>query len=224
MKIRVEKNIDKDISNWQRSLSAKSYGVNWGRFLPEDISSAEVQDNNKLKEYLEKRFYSNGKVDKFVTWIKQHINASEIQEDLEGLMGKPFLQDKVTIIVTTFSRAPYSVEGSLFYIIFRDAVKKERTISGIYHELMHFLFHKHYWQQCEKADLSETEIHNLKESMTVLLNPILAKRGLPLDKGYDAHQKIRGELEKMWEDDEEKNFEKFLTKVLENHRSVKIQK
>jgi hypothetical protein len=83
---------------------------------------------------------------------------------------------------------------------------------------MHFLFHIHYWETCKKAGLSENQIHDIKESFTVLLNPILKRRGLPLDFGYPNHQEFRVSLEKLWNKGE--NFEIFLKKVLDRYPNI----
>jgi len=77
---------------------------------------------------------------------------------------------------------------------------------------MHFLFHLYYWNKCKKAGLSNVKIHILKESLTVLLNPILEKRKLLLDAGYASHQEIRTRLKKLWR--KEKNFDLFLDKAV----------
>jgi len=60
-------------------------------------------------------------------------------------------------------------------IIYRENNIK-KAASGIYHELMHFLFHQNYWKFCQKERLKENKIHILKESLTILLNEILEKK------------------------------------------------
>jgi hypothetical protein len=64
---------------------------------------------------------------------------------------------------------------------------------------MHFLFHWHYWDQCREAGLSDEAIDELKEALTVLLEPILKKRGLPPDGGYYIHKELREQLAKLYE-------------------------
>mgnify|MGYP001608659401 FL=1 len=211
MEIKFIKSIERDIQNWQNSVAAKSYGVEWKKFLPEDISIEDVRDSGRLKIYLEKNYYQNGEVSEFINWLENTTKPSEIQKDLTVLMDKKFI-NHVKIFITTFHRAPYNVRENFFYLIWRDANRK-RAITNIYHELMHFLFHIYYWETCRRAGLSETQIHTLKESLTVLLNPTLEKRGLPADNGYPAHQKLRVQLKKLWSG--EKNFELFLNKVLQ---------
>jgi hypothetical protein len=211
MELQFIENIERDIRNWQKSVAANSYGVDWKKFLPEDISIENVRDNEYLKNYLERKYYQPGKVSEFKDWLEQNVSSSQIQADLEILMDKKFPPGNIKVFITTFHRAPYNVKRSFFYLIWRDS-KKGKEITGIYHELMHFLFHIYYWDMCKKAGLSDTQIHILKESSTVLLNPILEKRGLPIDSGYAKHQEIRAKLKKLW--DKENNFESSLLKAI----------
>ncbi|MDP3792665.1 MAG: hypothetical protein Q8Q89_02945 [bacterium] len=211
MKLKFIEDIEKDAQNWHSSLDAKVYGMDWVKFLPKDISAEKIKDINYLKDYLDKKYYKTGKISEFKTWLGQNVNSAEIQKDLELLMVRKFDDETISVSITVFGRGMYNVPGNFFYINFCHS-NPEKSISRIYHELMHFLFHIYYWDKCKKAGLSEPQIHNLKESLTMLLNPILEKHGLPLDMGYPKHQELRDKLKKLWE--EEENFEPFLKKVL----------
>lgn len=212
MKIELIKDIERDIWNWQESVAVKSYGVIWKKFLPADISAERVRDKKYLRNYLDKKFYRSGKVSEFKNWVECNLNTPQIKEDLERLMGKKFPFRMVKIFITTFHRAPYNVKQKFFYLIWRDFDRKKSVTTNIYHELMHFLFHLYYWNKCRKAGLSDAKIHILKESLTVLLNPILEKRKLPLDTGYIPHQEIRTKLRELWQ--KENNFDLFLDKAV----------
>lgn len=213
MKFKFIDNIDIDVFNWQQSILAKSYGIDWSKYLPADIAVEDAGDTNRLKAYLEEKYYKPGTVAEFKKWLKSNVKPSQIEEDLEELMGKNFTAKEVAVRITTFNRAPYDVKHNFFYTILRSS-NRERAITNIYHELMHFLFHIYYWDECEDSGLSNPQIHDLKESLTVLLNPILEKRGFPLDMGYPNHQELRAKLRELWE--KEKSFEPFLKKVLKS--------
>ncbi len=60
--------------------------------------------------------------------------------------------------------------------------------------------------------MSESEIDNFKESITVLLNPILEKRGLPLDGGYPIHEELRKQWAMLY--GENPDFPGFLEKAI----------
>lgn len=212
MEFKFIEDIDKDAKNWHSSLDAKNYGMDWGKFLPKDIPAEKARDLEYLKNYLDIKYYKTGKISEFKIWMEQNIHPAEIQKDLELLMDRKFGDKVISVFVTVFGRGMYNVPENYFYINFCHS-NPEKTISRFYHELMHFLFHIYYWDECKKAGLSEQQTHDLKESLTVLLNPILEKRGYPLDVGYPSHQELRAKLQKLWEG--EKSFEPFLKKVLE---------
>lgn len=212
MKFKFIEDIEKDMAIWQRSMEAKSYGRNWVDGLPENISKEQVKDTKYLEKYLEDTFYKTGRVGGFIKLVEENLKPEEIAGDLESLMGKKFLKEVVTVSIVTFPRGPYDVKTYTIYLILNEKGTL-RPVSSIYHELMHFLFHEHYWEECQKAGLTEPKIHDLKESLTVLLNPILGKRGLPLDKGYPNHEELRAKLKTLWEE-KGWEFEDFLKEVL----------
>lgn len=214
MRLNFVEDIDIDISNWQQSISMASYGINWKDFLPDDITADNVKDTDHIKKYLEEKYYKSGKIANYKKWLKSAVDSSQIQSDLEYLIGREIIIKKINVYITTFNRAPYSVEGSLFYLMHR-SINRERSITNIYHECMHFIFHIFYWKKCKKAGLSEWQIHNLKECVTVLLNSILEKRGLPLDYGYPKHQELRKKLADIWMA-KKWEFEDFLHEVLKS--------
>ncbi len=192
MVLKFIEDIDRDVKNLQSSLvSQSSYAVYPMKYLPKDIAQEKLNDAEYLKEYLSKRFYETGKVSEFRDWLIKNVNSSEIQSDLEELMRKKFKAEDIKAYITIFGLGRYNFERNLFYIIYKDPEQERKIrISNIYHELMHFLFHIYFWEEYEKADLSEPQIHDLKESLTVLLNLILEKLGLPPDNGYPKHQEL----------------------------------
>jgi hypothetical protein len=217
MQLIFREDINRDITNWQASLvMQKTYeyvGDFKGHYFPKDIPLEKAEDREYLRNYLQEKFYATGKITIFKEWLEANANAEEIQSDLIELMKGKFLAETFLIYITVFGLGNYSSQENRFYVIYRspERDRKER-ISAIYHELMHFLFHWHYWDQCLAAGLSDQEIHNLKESLTVLLNPILAKRGLPLDNGYPVHAELRKQWTTLYE--ENPDFPAFLEKAI----------
>ena len=219
MKLVFTQDIQRDIDNWQASINRKSYGVEWKKFLPAGISEDGVNNESMLKKYLEDNFYRTGKISSFVDWLNKTARVNQIQEDLEKLLGNTFSQNTITAYITTFHRAPYDVQQKFFFLIFRET-NRERNITNIYHELMHFLFHEYYWEQCRTVGFNDQQIHVLKESSTILLNPTLEKRGFPKDFGYPNHQELREKMLKDWE--KYKNFEKVLDVACEYVKKNKM--
>ena len=173
LNLKIKYNLEKDIQNWQNSLNKESYNVNWNKFLPSDISLKCTNDNECLKKYLEINYPIN-KISEFINSINKLINPQEIQNDLENLLNAKFKTNDFKVFITTFHRAPYNIEGNYFYLIYREN-NINKAVGGIYHELMHFLFHQNYWDYCKNKGLDDTKIHILKESFTVLLNENLKK-------------------------------------------------
>jgi hypothetical protein len=207
--------IERDIENWCSSLATQNNYVGdfKTKYLPKDILLEKISDKEYLREYLDERFYKTGKISEFRKWLEANTNSTEIQEDLEKLMGEKFLSETITAYITALGLGRYHVQGNLFYVIYRSPERDRKVrITNIYHELMHFLFHWHYWDQCREAGLSEQEINNLKESLTVLLNPILEWRGLPPDGGYPVHEELRKQWTVLY--GENPNFPTFLEKAI----------
>lgn len=220
MKLEFIEDINRDVKNWQSSLTAhSSFVLDPKKYLPKDIAQEKLDNTEYLKQYLSKKFYEPGKISEFKNWLTINVNTTEIQNDIETLMDKAFSPLNIKAYITVFGLGRYSPELSIFYIIYSSPEQDRRIrISNIYHELMHFLFHFYYWDKCKKAGLSETQIHDLKESLTVLLNPILKQRELPLDSGYPSHQILRANLKKLWSEGE--NFEVFLKKALSVYSNI----
>lgn len=211
LNLKIEYNLEKDIQNWKQSLNKESYSVNWNKFLPDNISFECLNNDECLSKYL-KTNYPFNKIGEFINLINKLINPQETQNDLEKLLDAKFAATDFRIFITTFHRAPYNIDKNYFYLIYREN-NIRKAISGIYHELMHFLFHQNYWDYCKKKGLNDIKIHILKESLTVLLNEILEKRGLPLDKGYAAHQELREKIKNY--EKSSNNFKELLTKIID---------
>ncbi|MFH1376995.1 MAG: hypothetical protein ABIH25_05155 [Candidatus Woesearchaeota archaeon] len=77
------------------------------------------------------------------------------------------------------------------------------------HEMMHFMFHWHYWSYCEEK-IGKELIGHLKEATTFILNEEFRDLLKIKDKGYPMHKELREKLVKIWR--KNKDFEKFLDK------------
>jgi hypothetical protein len=220
MRLNFVKNIQLDIQNWQNAINAQGYGVDWEKYIPDVLSVECVKTNKCLADYLNQHYYNTGLIDSYIEKIRDRINIQEIQEDLERLMDYKFPDNiEINVFITTFNRAPYNTKDNSFYLRYRgDENDIGKSITNIYHELMHFLFHWNYWEECQSARLKENQIHDIKESFTVLLNPILAKRNLPVDKGYKIHQGLREKITELQQKNKDlKHILEKIIKELENN-------
>lgn len=216
MQIAFSENINDDLRNWRSGLAASSYGVQWRDLLSSSVPATALRNEHELETYLRKTFYERGDIAKFQKWLTEHIDSRQIVSDLQYLLEVSFEIERGVGRITTFPRAPYSIESGFFYVVYRPNALTS-SITTVYHELMHFLFHEHLWVRCEAAGLSGGEIHPFKESLTVLLNPILKQRNLPLDVGYPEHQVIRDQWVHLWH--REQRFSRFFPIALREYVS-----
>jgi len=215
MKLKFIQNIKKDVRNWQEAIIAESYGLKWKDYIPDALSIGCIKNEKCITDYLKNKYYNSGEIILYIKALQNKLNTSEIKKDLEFLVGKKFPNKIISVFITTFPRSPYSVANNFFYLRYRSQEKGiEKSITNIYHELMHFLFHWHYWNKCISYGLDDKQIHILKESLTVLLNPILKKRKLPLDKGYKDHQLLRKRIVRFWQEKQDFNF--VLERIIED--------
>ena len=221
MTLTFRESLERDMRNWRGAVRTSSYGVDWKKFLPKELTVRKVKNKTFLRSYLKRKYYTPERVANFKQWLERHIDTHQVSSDLEHLLGKKFLPTPITVLITTFRRAPYDVEARTFFLTLRE-FHPELSVTATYHELMHFLFHWHYWDRCKKAGLSDPEIHDFKESLTVLLNPILKKRGLPLDFGYPSHKEIRNRWKLLYR--KERNFSAFMRKALLLHKILPVKR
>lgn len=206
MKITYKVSFEKDVALWWQTLNIESYNVNWKEMLPVDL---DLKNTNKeiLGKYLEEKFYQNRKIEKYRELFQQNINSQEIKENLEVLSGKTIPWEKIIAYCTYCPRRPYNFRKKYFYLRATKDIKQAK--SSIYHELFHFLFHEYYWAIFEKNNFREQVIHDIKESLTVLLNDILFSNNLPIDKGYLSQSKLRSRIKYLWQ--KEKNLDRVIT-------------
>lgn len=214
MQLNFIKDIQLDVKNWQNAIKAESYSIDWKKYIPTDLSVDCIQIDKCLTDYLNNYYYNNGLIDAYLKRLKNEVNILEIQNDLEFLVKRKFPNKiGINVLITTFQRCPYNTKDIFFYIRYRANKEAfDKSITNIYHELMHFLFHWNYWQKCQSAGLKENQIHNIKEAFTILLNPILVRKNLPLDKGYEVNFNLRDEIMEFWR--QNNDFEFVLNKVI----------
>jgi hypothetical protein len=186
--------ITEDIDNWLDVFTGKgtSYGVDWRARKPADISLKCAGDKNCLKKYLSEKYYKKGGPQKYAEFLDVALDQQYIESDLLELTGYKIPFKKVLVVPTTFRRCPYNAEEGMFYISYGTALGYVAQVC--YHETMHFIIHKYFWDNFTNAGLTDSQAHDIKEALTVLLNPYLEKRGIPKDEGYKSHSILREEI------------------------------
>lgn len=160
------------------------------------------------------------KREKSLKKIQTHWNKIEKKyfKKLEEIHEKPFSYKQVSGVLSTAGRFGYNTGKDCWFATdFKSGPFRASYVAM--HELMHFIFHKYFWDFCEKRGLSWKQTWNVKESLTILLNiefsDILYGEK---DYGYSEHKKIRTYIKKIWP--KHKNFESFLKKTCDFTKKI----
>lgn len=81
------------------------------------------------------------------------------------------------------------------------------------HEVMHVFFHKQWWDFCTEQGVSNKNIWDIKEAVTVLLNLWFKNQLIDLDMGYEEHTELRHNIKQWFLDS--RDFKKTLTQACE---------
>lgn len=220
IKIKFSKDLDKDARNWWEANNRLSYGYDFGKKCPLEIKKKVKGKKWKdVKNYLKntiKKYYKE-----YPDW--KRINEKNIKpywgqiiKRLEKIHNRKFPVKAVTIFYTSSPRCPYGGGSKNFWIQIHTHKKNKKALLEILvHELMHLFFHKYFWQVCKKSELNEEQIHDIKESFSVLINEEFKDLKLQ-DRGYDSHKKLRRFILKEWK--KSKNFEKVLKSTIKYHQ------
>ncbi len=144
-------------------------------------------------------YYSKKKA--FLNTVADDINRAwgKIEKDfirrIESVHQRPFIFKEIKGVLSSAGRFGYHSGKWFATSMFQNKFKAMDT--GM-HEMMHFMFHTYYQKECVKQGLTESQIWDVKESFTVLLNLEFADLRFDKDCGYPQHKKIREAIEKSW--------------------------
>jgi hypothetical protein len=128
---------------------------------------------------------------------------------IEVIHKKSFPLDMVSgILSTTPTVYGYDFhEGNPWFACVYDSPLK--AIHTTMHEIMHLFFHKYFSEKYKnKFELSEEQIHKIKESLTIILNLEFSDIRINPDNGYVGHEALREKIKEDWL--KYKDFEKVL--------------
>jgi len=182
--------------------------------LKDILRLSKVKAEKKVFNYLCKR--ENGEIRKLA--ISQTLKALEnvwktVEKDffkiISKMTKKPIYINRFDCFLTTGFMCPYSERDNWFMVsLWRNI---PHSITTICHEIFHLQFLYYYRDYLKKKGLKDSQIEDLKEALTFLLNePEFKKIIMVEDRGYPTHEKLRKSLKKIW--DKENDFEKFLEK------------
>lgn len=211
-KVEFKLDYKKDAYNyWKIANNKSTWGSDFSKNINQDIiKTLKGKSWEDSKDYIYSLLSRDYKKHKklIIISLTSFENAWRLIEKdyfkrLEELTKHKIYTDKFTAYLTTASRCPYNHNNNWFMVGLYYNIPSVCQIAG--HELMHLQFHKYYWEKC-REELNEEKTHDLKESLTVLLNEEFSDLFLAKDKGYPNHQKLREYIVKSWR--KTKDFDK----------------
>ena len=208
-------NQEKDIKNIQIGFNTVRRGRQPDRELAQIIQQyGNAPSEEDIKAYLISRWKNKENVPNLI--VKQ------LQEYWDTIEEKYFnhLADRMQL--TSFHEikqlggflsvrygSGYNAEQQWFAVSAYNGTMRN-TLTAM-HEIMHIFFHKQWWNFCKNQGLSNNNIWDVKESMTVLLNLWFKNQVIDTDWGYDEHAELRRFIINWFL--ETRNFQKTLEKA-----------
>jgi len=170
----------------------------------EDIRNAEKMNKKKVFEEKTKWFYRkeiNEITELYVKQVQEMWNLIEEKyiKKMNNIFKNKFPYDIIYGVVssTPFGYGYEFKEPKPWF-----ACPNDKTITAVnvaMHEIMHAYFNKYLAKDLfEKYHLSEEQIFEFKESLTVLLNVECGDFRLYEDKGHFGHEKMRKKIKEEW--------------------------
>jgi len=155
--ILFKKSKEMELYNYYYAINKRSYGADFSKSFSRDfIEKIKGKAFEDVKDVLKQKIcedYSRQeeKIDVILWSVKERWEKieNEFFKRLEKIFGKPFLAKNVVIYATILNRCDYNCNVN-------DAFLKisiqwpESSLKTIMHELLHFMFHWHYWDFCKK--------------------------------------------------------------------------
>ncbi len=217
---------EEDLKNWLKFIkNSSAYGNDWFKDYPENFKNSLISASDSKKVELidkyTKKFYSKKYLTNFYNSnLKLNKYKDDIINKLEKIHKNKFPVNKVYIKYNTFVACPYEFRKNQKWFgifIYTEYVDKY-LFRVVIHELMHLFFHSYFWNICKENNLSESEIHDIKESFTVIINEEFKDLIEIKDNGYLKHSKLRVFILEEWKKDP--NFLNVLNKAIIEYKRL----
>jgi len=226
-KLKFSYNLKKDIENYIRSICAFEHLKHGRKNIEKTIASCLFSEQyntikqaenksiatERIKKFLQQNLKQNKDIYALIqtlltkTWSKREKRFIAL---LEKFYEKPFDFSEVSAYFTTLTICPYNYNKRWFMLSFRAGIEKQ--IQTICHELLHFMFLRHYRAHCiDKLHLTHVQCEVLKEALTVFLNTEFREINTLPDWGYPQEKNLRKFL--LTERKAAKSFEQLLEKA-----------
>ncbi len=207
----------KDIENIWKTINdntLKDFSQNIPQKIKGAVQGKTLEQAGQELENINNNFYNSQILQIFTKTLNNSWKTieKEYQERIEKITKKPFVKGKINAYLTTISKCPYSPEEKWFMVsVFNNIFGCMQTAG---HELFHLQFHKYFFKKVEKQ-IGAQKTHELKESLTILLNLEFKDLWFVEDKGYEQHKDLRNFIKEQWQSQKEKDFDVLIEKCVE---------
>jgi len=222
MKVEFILDKEKDLKNiWDTCNANPVSGCNWKNCVTENIYQMchnkkyseckkplkKIIDSIYEKEILPQIANSFSK-----TWKKISKQYFTRLKKIIGVKNLNIKFSKINGYLTGSARCPYepNKKNPSFFVNFFWGIPNVLQTAG--HEIMHIYFHNSkYWDLCKK-EIGYDKTHNLKESLTELLNLEFRDLWIVENLGYPNHKHLMKFINKQWK--KKKDFEILINKSI----------
>jgi hypothetical protein len=207
---------EKEIKNFWEICNEKSLNYDFSAYLPPKVKEAIKGKSLKEAEKALEKYYKDAYASQIIEIFREAIAKAwksiekEYFRRLQKITGKKLSLKKATAYMTIAPRCPYDKKEKWFMVNAFGTIPAGLKTIG--HELMHFHFFEHYWEDIEKQ-IGFEKTNDLKESLTVLLNLEFRDLWVKRDEGYPKHEELREFISSQWKD--KKNFNLLLNKCVD---------
>jgi len=228
LKLNISYDIEKDAENYLKTIYNFEYpddGCNikyFSRFLyPSQLNEIKkAKDKDEAKNIILnilQKWYTNNKLliemDANILYRLWEHKRETYKKGVEKIYGKSLNWRNISVFFTTIEICPYNFKERWFMTSIRSGI--ELQLQLIFHELFHFVFYEYYYSYC-KEKLNDSQFHNLKESLIVLLNTKYFSEITSIYESNRVNQKKLGSF--LWQEyaknPDSFNFQEVLDKAI----------
>ena len=198
MRLSIAYSKEKDIENFlkgQGAIDRPKPTVVEGEFNERFDEFNETNLAVFIEDYTKEEGYSAvGVIEKFKTqWSEVE---GEYIKRCEDLFKEKLSLKEMTAYITLNNRCTYNIEGGYFFL----SIRAQSAVGTIMHELFHFYTLKAFWETSQEVGLTDLQLNDIKESLTVMLNiEFKDLMGDSVDVGYPQHMEMREQILKLRE-------------------------
>ena len=214
-KVKFSYNQEKDIWNLKIGLETAHKGRQPDWELAQIIQRYGSSPSEKnLQEYLKLRWEGKSQImDTIINDLQKYWDSIE-KKFFDHLMNRMQLSSFYGVkelmgFFSSRSGCGHNTSENYFAVSIHNGSLKNTQVAM--HEIMHIFFHKQWQVFCLERGLSDKDIWNVKEALTVLLNLWFKNQLIDLDWGYEENAELRKLIQEKFL--ESRDFKKHLCRL-----------